>query len=89
MSTAAADSANTNQNRDLAANFAAQLAHQDTQHSTQGGDGVSPRDWALLRDPVVHTERLDAIREKKGYIIDMDGVIYHVSLYFLICGTFC
>jgi hypothetical protein len=38
------------------------------------------REWALLKDPVLHTERLDAIRQKKGYIIDMDGVIYHVSL---------
>lgn len=70
----------TSQNRDLAANFAAQLANQgSSQHGIQGENGVSTRDWALLRDPVVHTERLEAIRNKKGYIIDMDGVIYHVS----------
>lgn len=37
------------------------------------------KDWALLKDPAIHNERLDAIRQKKGYIIDMDGVIYHVS----------
>lgn len=46
----------------------------------QQGEHLS-REWALLKDPVLHTERLDAIRQKKGYIIDMDGVIYHVSLF--------
>jgi NagD protein len=68
------------QTRDLAANFAAQLANQgqDSQAFTNEA-GISARDWALLRDPVLHTERLEAIRQKKGYIIDMDGVIYHVS----------
>ena len=43
-------------------------------------DGISARDWALFRDPVLHNERLEAIRQKKGFIIDMDGVIYHVSI---------
>lgn len=66
---------------DMAANFAAQLANQG--NSTAGfpseESGISARDWALFRDPVLHTERLEAIRQKKGYIIDMDGVIYHVS----------
>ncbi|KAF1804731.1 HAD-like domain-containing protein [Mucor lusitanicus] len=42
----------------------------------QQGEHLS-REWALLKDPVLHTERLEAIRSKKGYIIDMDGVIYH------------
>ncbi|KAI8372999.1 HAD-like domain-containing protein [Radiomyces spectabilis] len=60
--------------RDLAAQFAERMGqlHMD--------DQIPPhqsKDWALLKDPVIHTERLDAIRQKKGYIIDMDGVIYH------------
>lgn len=38
------------------------------------------KSWALLEDPVVHSERLNEIRNKKGYIIDMDGVIYHVCI---------
>lgn len=37
------------------------------------------RDVALLRDPVLHSERLNEIRSKLGYIIDMDNVIYKVS----------
>lgn len=37
------------------------------------------RDVALLRDPVLHSERLDEIRSKLGYIIDMDNVIIKVS----------
>jgi NagD protein len=45
----------------------------------QGEHEHLSREWALLKDPVLHTERLEAIRNKKGYIIDMDGVIYHVS----------
>lgn len=75
--------------RDLASQFANRLntgsTPQTTQHSDKFGDAphnasVSvKKEWALLRDPVIHTERLDAIRSKKGYIIDMDGVIYHVS----------
>ncbi|KAI9314835.1 HAD-like domain-containing protein [Dichotomocladium elegans] len=35
------------------------------------------KDWALLADPTIHNVRLEAIRQKRGYIIDMDGVIYH------------
>jgi hypothetical protein len=36
------------------------------------------KDHALLTDEKLHVERLDVIRNKKAYIIDMDGVIYHV-----------
>ncbi|KAI9493474.1 HAD-like domain-containing protein [Zychaea mexicana] len=41
---------------------------------------ISPsiqKDHALLRDAKYHQKRLAKIRKKKGYIIDMDGVIYH------------
>jgi NagD protein len=73
--------ASADETRDLAASFAASLGfHQqggNTPH--QNEDGISARDWALFRDPVLHTERLETIRQKKGFIIDMDGVIYHVS----------
>ncbi|ORY99438.1 HAD-like domain-containing protein [Syncephalastrum racemosum] len=64
--------------RDLAMEFAAKLSGSGT--ATPQQQQVSPsvqKDWALLRDPVYHNERLDKIRDKKGYIIDMDGVIYH------------
>jgi NagD protein len=74
------DFASADETRDLAASFAASLGQQQgagTPHNNE--DGVSARDWALFRDPVLHNERLEAIRQKKGYIIDMDGVIYHVS----------
>ncbi|CAM0142880.1 hypothetical protein VKS41_002550 [Umbelopsis sp. WA50703] len=37
------------------------------------------KDHALLTDEKLHVERLDVIRNKKAYIIDMDGVIYHGS----------
>jgi hypothetical protein len=37
------------------------------------------KDMSLLTDEVLHTSRLNDIRNKKGFIIDMDGVIYHVS----------
>jgi hypothetical protein len=37
------------------------------------------RDWALLKDPVFHDERLDEIRQKLGFIIDMENVIYKVK----------
>ncbi|KAG0164492.1 hypothetical protein DFQ28_010228 [Apophysomyces sp. BC1034] len=60
--------------REMAAHFAERL-NQVSLH-----EDINPahnKDWALLKDPVVHTERLDAIRQKKGFIIDMDGVIYH------------
>lgn len=40
---------------------------------------------ALLNDHEVHTKLLHTIRIKKGYIIDMDGVIYHVCF---ICNCF-
>jgi NagD protein len=65
-----------------------QQPQQQPQQSQQHGavtphgneDGISARDWALFRDPVLHNERLEAIRQKKGFIIDMDGVIYHVCI---------
>ncbi|KAI8091988.1 HAD-like domain-containing protein [Thamnidium elegans] len=34
------------------------------------------KDWALLRDPVIRAERLAEIRQKLGFIIDMDNVIF-------------
>lgn len=77
---AATEFASADETRDLAASFAASLGHQqggNTPH--QNEDGISARDWALFRDPVLHNERLESIRQKKGFIIDMDGVIYHVS----------
>ncbi|KAI8074926.1 HAD-like domain-containing protein [Gongronella butleri] len=51
--------------------------HTDLGHPPPNASSSTLRDWSLLQDPVIHTERLDAIRNKKGYIIDMDGVIYH------------
>ncbi|KAI8088899.1 HAD-like domain-containing protein [Halteromyces radiatus] len=75
--------------RDLASQFANRLntqtgssgphvSHSDNIGEAPENASVSvKKEWALLRDPVIHTERLDAIRSKKGYIIDMDGVIYH------------
>lgn len=71
--------------RDLAMEFANRLNTTATINVIQSGANsptkqVSPavaKDWALLRDPVYHNKRLDTIRQKKGYIIDMDGVIYH------------
>jgi hypothetical protein len=57
--------------REIASQFAATLHSEAPAHQS--------KDYALLQDPVVHSERLDTIRRKKGYIIDMDGVIYHVS----------
>jgi NagD protein len=76
---AATEFASANETRDLAASFAASLGLQQQHTPHQNEDGISARDWALFRDPVLHTERLEAIRQKKGFIIDMDGVIYHVS----------
>ncbi|KAI8388147.1 HAD-like domain-containing protein [Radiomyces spectabilis] len=60
------------------------LATQVTDHFMQFGrreehPAHQDKDWALLRDPTIHNERLNAIRQKQGYIIDMDGVIYHGS----------
>jgi len=37
------------------------------------------KDYALLKDENVHKTRLDVIRNKKGFIIDMDGVLYHAN----------
>lgn len=37
------------------------------------------KDWALLRDPVIRHERLAEIRQKLGFIIDMDNVIFKVA----------
>ncbi|KAJ2959458.1 hypothetical protein NQZ79_g5111 [Umbelopsis isabellina] len=37
------------------------------------------KDHALLTDEKLHVQRLNDIRNKKAYIIDMDGVIYHAS----------
>lgn len=85
--TPAVDFASADETRDLAASFAAQLGQQQQQQQRgavtphNNEDGISARDWALFRDPVLHNERLEAIRQKKGFIIDMDGVIYHVSLH--------
>lgn len=39
------------------------------------------KDHALLTDEKLHVQRLNDIRNKKAYIIDMDGVIYHASIY--------
>lgn len=80
--------ASADETRDLAASFAASLKQQNGNNAHQANtftphnneDGISARDWALFRDPVLHNERLDAIRAKKGFIIDMDGVIYHVKI---------
>jgi NagD protein len=73
----------TENTRDVAASFAASLEKPNNnlnQHIViPNEDTLSARDLALLRDPVLHTERLDLIRKKKGFIIDMDGVIYHVN----------
>ncbi|CEP16528.1 hypothetical protein [Parasitella parasitica] len=79
--------ASADETRDLAASFAASFGQNQPQQAHQHGaatphgneDGISARDWALFRDPVLHNERLEAIRQKKGFIIDMDGVIYHGS----------
>ncbi|KAF1802835.1 HAD-like domain-containing protein [Mucor lusitanicus] len=88
INTPTTEFASADETRDLAASFAASLGQQQqlqpqpqpgtvTPHANE--DGISARDWALFRDPVLHNERLEAIRQKKGFIIDMDGVIYHGS----------
>lgn len=87
INTPTTEFASADETRDLAASFAASLGQQQQQQQPQPGtvtphaneDGISARDWALFRDPVLHNERLEAIRQKKGFIIDMDGVIYHVK----------
>lgn len=76
--------------RALATDFANQIAlNQDgggandgSNQPTNSASASVVKDWALLKDPVIHNERLDKIRNKKGYIIDMDGVIYHASFIF-------
>lgn len=73
----------TTDTRELAAHFAATLGQLSSPAGSSEEPAHQSKDYALLRDPVLHNERLDSIRQKKGYIIDMDGVIYHVSLY---CG---
>jgi NagD protein len=69
----------TTDTRELAAHFAATLGQLSSPASNTEEPAHQSKDYALLRDPVLHNERLDSIRQKKGYIIDMDGVIYHVS----------
>ncbi|CAO3622195.1 unnamed protein product [Cunninghamella echinulata] len=72
---------NTNlSTHDLASQFAATLGQLSPSQQTPSAEEPTTyqsKDWALLKDPVLHSERLDIIRQKKGYIIDMDGVIYH------------
>jgi NagD protein len=71
--------------RSLATDFANQIAfnqegggaNEGSNQPTNSASASVVKDWALLKDPVVHNERLDKIRNKKGYVIDMDGVIYH------------
>ncbi|KAJ2960145.1 hypothetical protein NQZ79_g4453 [Umbelopsis isabellina] len=61
--------------------------HIASQLQTPSAGNSSPRKLstsvakgeALLNDENVHTKLLSTIRTKKGYIIDMDGVIYHGS----------
>ena len=71
--------------RDLAADFANNLnmhEHGSSDKNKEPSSSVK-KDWSLLKDPIIHTERLENIRQKKGYIIDMDGVIYHVSIHYI------
>ncbi|KAI9272932.1 HAD-like domain-containing protein [Phascolomyces articulosus] len=65
--------------RDLAADFAHNLTTRDhgMDHKQRENSASVQKDWALLKNPKIHNERLEQIRQKKGYIIDMDGVIYH------------
>ncbi|KAG2217558.1 hypothetical protein INT45_006725 [Circinella minor] len=66
--------------RDLALEFAQRMNVSESGANTPSKPQVSPavkKDYALLNDPEYHTKRLEQIRQKKGYIIDMDGVIYH------------
>ena len=67
---------------DLAAQFAQRMTVGGSGADTPSKQQISPsvaKDYALLRDPEYHNKRVEQIRQKKGYIIDMDGVIYHVS----------
>jgi NagD protein len=62
--------------------------HIQSQLSAPTAGSASPRKLstsvakseALLTDAAIHMTLLQTIRTKKGYIIDMDGVIYHVRL---------
>lgn len=76
------DAAETDEflSRDLATEFANNLNMQDMGGSEKQQSASNAKDWALLKNPKIHTERLEAIRHKKGYVIDMDGVIYHASI---------
>lgn len=69
----------TEDSRDLAMQFAQQLSVAGSGANTPKVSPSVAKDYALLRDPSYHNKRVEAIRQKKGYIIDMDGVIYHVS----------
>jgi hypothetical protein len=70
--------------------------HIQSQLNTPTTGNASPRKLstsvakseALLNDENIHNNLLQSIRTKKGYIIDMDGVIYHVciSLRFFFMG---
>ncbi|KAG0172131.1 hypothetical protein DFQ28_004282 [Apophysomyces sp. BC1034] len=73
------DPMNTLSEQDNTHNLALQFANRLNTSNESGDEETTShrKDWALLNDPVLHTERLDGIRQKKGYIIDMDGVIYH------------
>ncbi|CDH56320.1 had-superfamily hydrolase [Lichtheimia corymbifera JMRC:FSU:9682] len=73
------DAAETDEflSRDLATEFANNLNMQDMGGSEKQQSASNAKDWALLKNPKIHNERLEAIRHKKGYVIDMDGVIYH------------
>ncbi|KAH8548026.1 HAD-like domain-containing protein [Umbelopsis sp. PMI_123] len=61
--------------------------HIQSQLSAPTAGSASPRKLstsvakseALLTDAAIHMTLLQTIRTKKGYIIDMDGVIYHGS----------
>lgn len=83
------DAAETDEflSRDLATEFANNLNMQDMGGSDKQQSASKTKDWALLKDPKIHNERLEAIRHKKGYVIDMDGVIYHASITLLRCIT--
>ncbi|ORZ01305.1 HAD-like domain-containing protein [Syncephalastrum racemosum] len=67
--------------RSLATDFANQVAltqegggaNEGSNQPTNSASASVVKDWALLKDPVIHNERLDKIRNKKGYVIDMDG----------------
>ncbi|KAI9490654.1 HAD-like domain-containing protein [Zychaea mexicana] len=68
------------ESRDLAMEFAQRMVVNSSGATTPSKPQISPsvqKDYALLRDPAYHNKRLEQIRQKKGYIIDMDGVIYH------------